>query len=205
MMVRVFRPRRVNERGISLVEVLVVAAILAVFAGVAFAIVGGIRKSVSTSTCLENLRLINTALQVYRAEWGNPQSDVGDLGRLGLPPALITFPAGEPFVGERDWYICPAPKELSHEFFPHYKAFFWQDHLVSGTKDDPTYSQLTSKYKGRTPVLYDPNHLEHGKVSLSQPRTPKLIIYLDLGGHVHSKTVTATMTRPRDVGLFELD
>ena len=200
-----FRSKGTNERGISLVEVLVVAAILAVLTGVAIVILGGVRKGLSTTTCLENMRLINSALQVYRANWGNPQSDVGDLGRLGLPPGLITFPAGEPFVGERDWYICPAPKETSHQFFPHYKAFFWQDHLASGSKDDPTYTQLTSKYKGRTPILFDINHLEHGKVSLSQPRTPKQIIYLDLGGHAYAKTVHAIMTRPREVGLFELD
>jgi prepilin-type N-terminal cleavage/methylation domain-containing protein len=196
--------RERKQSGLSLVEVLVVVAILAILASVAYAIMGPVKKGLATGTCSNNMRLLHNALMVYRADWGNAQSDVGDVPRLGLPPGLYSPATAKPYFGEEEWFVCPAPKNVEYQFKPHYKAFFWLNEFM-GSTFDPPYEEVTAKYKGKTPIIFDPNHIDHATTHLEQPRTKKFVIFVNLGGKVVTKTVQSRFNHPRDVGFFELD
>jgi len=196
--------RRKFVAGISLMEVIVVLAILSVLSLIAFAIGGSVKKSLATGTCSSNMRLLHNALMVYRADWGNAQSDVGDVPRLGLPPGLYSLATSKPYFGEEDWFVCPAPKNVAFEFKPHYKAFFWLNEFMGGIFDPP-YEEVTAKYRDETPIIFDRNHIDHATTHLEQPRTEKFVIFVDLGGKVVTKTVRSRFNHPRDVGFFELD
>ena len=64
------RPRRVNL-GFSLVELLVLLAILSVLAAVLMPVMARAREHAGASTCLSNLRQIGTAIQMYSQDYDN--------------------------------------------------------------------------------------------------------------------------------------
>jgi prepilin-type N-terminal cleavage/methylation domain-containing protein len=193
-----------KARAFSLIEVLVVTAILSVLVAIGYSIGTGVKKKADLTTCTSHLRLLHNALLVYRSEWGNAQSNVGDMGRLGLPPSLLRHGSGgEPLVGELSWMICPAPKQVPYYYVPQYETFFWPN-VVLGVEFRPRYVDVTAKYKDRTPSIYDLNHNNHADEVLTRPRTKKLLLFVDLGGRLTSKYVTGRMTSMGDVEFFEL-
>jgi hypothetical protein len=184
--------------------VIVVIAILSVLALIAFAIGGSVKKRLAVGTCTNNMRVLHNALSIYRADWGNAQSEVGDVPRLGLPPGLYSMTTSKPYFGEEEWFVCPAPKDVQYAFKPHYKAFFWLNEFM-GNSFDPPYEDVTSRYKGKTPLIFDANHIDHSTTHIQQPRSEKFVIFVDLGGSIVTKTVRSHFSHPRDVEFFELD
>lgn len=79
--------RRSGEFGFTLVELLVVLAIVGIVAALLLAALGAARESARRATCLGHLRQIGVALENYASAHG------------GLPPAVIWAPAGEPLGG----------------------------------------------------------------------------------------------------------
>jgi len=59
------------RKGISLVEMLAVIAIIAVLAGISYPIIVNVKASSDQATCISNLKKINTALITYDAMHGN--------------------------------------------------------------------------------------------------------------------------------------
>lgn len=72
-------PQRLHRRGFTLVELLVVLAIVTVLAGVIIAALAGVRASARRAACASNMRQIGTALFAYAADH-----------RGGLPPTSHT-------------------------------------------------------------------------------------------------------------------
>ena len=194
-----------RNRAVTLVEVLVVTAIVSVLISIVYAIGGAVKRKVDVSTCIGHLRLLHNSLQLYRVEWGNAQSNVGDMARLGLPPGLIAQGVdARPLVGEKEWMLCPAPKAFPMKYIPHYETFFWPNRIL-GVEVKPRYSDVTAVYKERTPELYDLNHNAHSEEVLNLPRARKFIIFVDLGGRLTTKQVTGRLKSMGDVGFFELN
>jgi hypothetical protein len=126
-----------------------VLALLAALSAISLSIGSAVKKRLAVGTCMQHMRLLHNALQVYRSESGNAETVVGDIGRLGLPPSLISFSRGTPVIfGQREWFLCPAPKIRETEF-PQYKAFFWPNEFA-GMELRPRYEEVTAKYKERT-------------------------------------------------------
>lgn len=74
-------------QGFTMIELLVVLALIGLLLGLVVAGVGVARESARRSSCQHNLRQIGIALQAYQSNW------------VSLPPAVIWFPAGEPLGG----------------------------------------------------------------------------------------------------------
>lgn len=68
------QPRRstplATEHGVTLVEILVVIALIAILAGVLFPLLSTSRENARTTSCANNLRQLHTAYSLYTADFG---------------------------------------------------------------------------------------------------------------------------------------
>lgn len=93
-----------GQSGLTLVEVLIVGAILAVLAGGVILVLAGAVTNARESACDEERRLLRTAVQSYRTATGylpaNPQFLV-DYGYLDSPSSRWTYePPVDLLIGE---------------------------------------------------------------------------------------------------------
>lgn len=88
--------RREEDRGFTLVELMVVVLILGVLALVAIASYGGLTARAAEAACLSNQRTLNGALEVYRSEHS-------------VLPATFTIDDLETYANAWDVIsVCPA-------------------------------------------------------------------------------------------------
>lgn len=66
-----------NERGFTLIELMVVILIIGILVAIAVPVFNAARESAYKSTCQANLRTIDGAVETYKASTGNayPQTD----------------------------------------------------------------------------------------------------------------------------------
>ncbi|MCB2154913.1 DUF1559 domain-containing protein [bacterium] len=117
-------PRRERAgRGFTLVELLIVVAILAILAAIAVPNLREATRRARTAECASNLKTIATALTLYRTDWNHlPLSDgVAGLGdsrgrtQFGNGPAANGYWNGVPnvlvdagYIGKRKTLFCPS-------------------------------------------------------------------------------------------------
>ncbi len=110
------------RRGFTLVEMLIVIAIIAVLGGVAYPVsMSMIRKSREVA-CLGNLRQIGVGLQGYVNDNNNrlPELALGRASKNSPEPVLETVLLD--YVGGADVFHCPADKE---EFRKSGSSYNW--------------------------------------------------------------------------------
>ncbi len=93
--------------GFTLIELVVVIAIILILAAMLFPVFERAVKSAEATSCLANIRHIGLAAQMYARDHD-----------LYLPPALIDVPGNslkdcwdillQPYLGSSDIYLCPA-------------------------------------------------------------------------------------------------
>jgi prepilin-type N-terminal cleavage/methylation domain-containing protein len=99
----------VNKRAFTLVEILLVIAILAVLSGIAFAAFGPARETGRQRSCASNLRQIGIAIGLYIADYDGLDPTVGvrmDPSQLGLPVNGATF--FRTYLKDRSTAFCPS-------------------------------------------------------------------------------------------------
>lgn len=108
--------------GYSIVEVMVVVAIIAVVAALTFPMLSGSVRSAKAATTKTKLRQIFYSLELYRQEYD--AGYVGDLGDLGLPSIQIILKGANPHLGLpiETWKsdCTPHPKGI-----PSYRALYY--------------------------------------------------------------------------------
>jgi prepilin-type N-terminal cleavage/methylation domain-containing protein len=110
--------RRTARRGISLAEMMIVIAMIAILSVLVLAMVSNLRRNANGAVCLKNLHTIQVAFLQYA-------NDNGD----HYPPA--TRPPGRnwesllsPYIGPIGAFYCPADSEI----FPHDgSSYDWRD------------------------------------------------------------------------------
>src|SRR5438876_5108970 len=101
-----------QRRAFTLVEVLVVLAVIAVIAGIVYASSGEVREKARQTACISNLRQIGQALAMYRQDWGGSDTP-GWPAQMGLPPRLAVLvgnarhASGSYLAGGRAILVCP--------------------------------------------------------------------------------------------------
>lgn len=94
---------RAGRGAFSLIELLVVLAIVVVLMGLLAPALSGVRHAERSLTCLSNLRQIAMGFRLYADEHG------GRLPASGGPPWEQTL---APYLGDRPLFRCPADQEV---------------------------------------------------------------------------------------------
>jgi prepilin-type N-terminal cleavage/methylation domain-containing protein len=99
-MSKLFRPAVRDQRGFTLIEILIVAAILGLLAGVAIPNVAAMRARGAANAANTELANVHTAAIAYLAEHLGWPSDSTELGEYlqGQPKATYVFDGGTGFV-----------------------------------------------------------------------------------------------------------
>ena len=115
-MLRAFAERRNNRRGFTLVELLVVVAIIAILIALLLPAIQKVRDSSNTLQCKNKLKQMGIALHSYVSE------------HKVFPPALVVTPS-------QTSYPCPPP--------PDQKIFFgWMSRILPYMEQKPLYEQV---------------------------------------------------------------
>jgi prepilin-type N-terminal cleavage/methylation domain-containing protein len=148
--------RRGGRRGFTLVELLVVIAVLALLAAFLLPIYSSARERGRQTVCLANLRQIGQALSMYRQDYGSYPGFWA-----GVPEALA------PYVKNQRLLFCPSSKQpqgikLSSSYaflidgdrlrFPHGNELQPRSVIVY-CRDHAKKEPLDKRYEGMFPVL----------------------------------------------------
>ena len=109
-----------NRHAFSLVELLIVVALLALLAGILFPVFAQAREAGRATVCLSNVRQLGLAFRMYTDDWGGVLPGAGYFGRnqgewVFCPvPWDIRVREGSlwPYVRARAVYTCPSAREL---------------------------------------------------------------------------------------------
>lgn len=93
------KTRQASERGFTLIEMLVVLAILTLLFGIVFAALGPAREKGRQAVCISNLRQIYKFIQMYRQDYGEGVEE-GRYFQMGLPPNQFILLH---YMGWNDW------------------------------------------------------------------------------------------------------
>ena len=142
------------RRGFTLVEILVVIAIIAILAAILFATIGSVRRRAHLANCMSNMRQIGMALTMYK----------DDTGEMDAPHISTTYPV---FVSNAKIFHCPLdpfkgqfpgnarvegnlyfPGGVSYGYIPR-----WERAVALGwwAKNGPPFG--FGKYGGITPLV----------------------------------------------------
>jgi prepilin-type N-terminal cleavage/methylation domain-containing protein len=161
------------RRGITLVEVIVVAAIVLILAAITLRVTVQARQRAQFATCMSNLKSIYQASVLYSA-------DHADLLPTAMPCDSVSIvwcsperwrTAMEPYVGSKDPFYCPAdsyrnvapPPMRWDSRFTSYSAMGIV-FLFEKIEDEPVFNGSLSTYKQSSiPFLQDMTILRDGK------------------------------------------
>lgn len=143
---------REKQEGLTLIELLMVIAILIVLWAIIFAALGPVREKGRQAVCISNLRQIGQAIQMYRQDYGGKEPEGGAAYyELGLPRSLMDLPL---FRKEPQVFKCP--DENWHEQVPISYGYGVCDDRIPGECDPgPSFSQLIAEKGDEYPLVFD--------------------------------------------------
>ena len=162
--------RTARDRGFSLVELVVVMAIITVLAAIMFPMIFTAREAARRRVCMSNLRQIGMALQMYAGDHGGrlPPVPRGEKSAAEMD-MICVLDASEsvkarfgidhtvadvlmPYVGNREIFRCPsyAPPEAPWDECPRWGYVYLADgdHIDWGPRADPNYGDPARVWLG---------------------------------------------------------
>ena len=126
----------IRRRGLTLMELLVVVAIIALLVALLLPVVNDARKRGYEATCLSNLRQLSAAWQLYTEDYKD------------YPPSLVDL---LPYTKSREIYKCPGDfTEGANDVLTRIAGF--PISYYNPREDDPPHTLF------RTRLREDPNH-----------------------------------------------
>ena len=149
--------------GLTLIELVIVCAIIAVLVGIVWVVMAPAREKARQAVCISNLTQIGHAFRMYRDDWDGVEPQKGvqlEYWELGLPPDKGTpIKSLQPYLKNREVWVCP------DEF-------------------DPDLLRISS---------YAPNYCTHLDVTLYGSELPYDICFLSPIGYISFKAVISLL------------
>jgi prepilin-type N-terminal cleavage/methylation domain-containing protein/prepilin-type processing-associated H-X9-DG protein len=166
-------------RAFTLVELLVVLAIIAMLASLLLPALGRAKEEARATVCLGNLHQIGIALQVYVSENNNKMPVMRDVSTVAAIAATNTLPAiGQALASQLgNTNVLHCPSDLQQLFETTGSSYHWNS-LLNG-KDADRLTMFSIRFGlSETPVVCD-------KDAFHQARGPKKSVnYLYADGHI---------------------
>jgi prepilin-type N-terminal cleavage/methylation domain-containing protein len=176
------------RRGFTFVEVLTVIAILALLAGVVFAMSAAPREKGRESACSNNLHQIYLGLELYSADYPGPEQlpGLGDIRLLPNVPAILQY------VPSHDVFYCPnSTAKMRKRAWSTYEINF----QLLGPSSNPKINMYLAQWEAElqslgtaTPLVICNVHDETYYAPLEQDLDPDLVrpfqLHLRLDGGV---------------------
>ena len=86
-----------NRKGFTLIELLVVIAIIAILAAILFPVFARARRAAQRTSCLNNLKQIGTAINMYETDWDDRYPLVTGPGRIFDDSSCLGYLGGLPY------------------------------------------------------------------------------------------------------------
>jgi len=129
--------RTETSQAFTLVELLVVLAIIALLAALLLPVLGRAKESARATACLSNLHQVGVALQIYVSENNNKLPAMRDVVPDPAVVATNVFPTIDkvlaPQLGNRNVLRCPS--DLAHIFEITGSSYSWNS-LLNGQDAD---------------------------------------------------------------------
>ena len=114
--------------GLTLIELVIVCAIIAVLAGIVWVVMAPVREKARQAVCISNLTQIGHAFRMYRDDWNGVEPQKGmrlEYWQVGLPPEKGSpNSCVEPYLKTKSVWICPSefrdPFLRIASYFPNY-------------------------------------------------------------------------------------
>ncbi len=130
-----------RRRGFTLVEILVVLAIICALAALLFPIFSSVRRNARLTSCASNLHQITAGLHMYQQDWDRLPADIRTLSQ----PSTPSWVPLKPYLNDKAVLQCP----YSEMPQPHQYVY----------RTGPNTSVLNPE--SSTVVVYCREHLEH--------------------------------------------
>ena len=170
-----------SRKGLSLIEILCVLAILSIVAAILFPVFARAKQAAKESACIPNLKNLYLATALYREEQGTTL-EFGDPYSMGLPGPMGMVELLEKTCGkDKDRQSpCGRHPRLDEDYGGYTTIYFLP-------QDPQEFASYSVKHEGSTPLWVDPN--------CNAPSTPirlqyglKKVYGVMLDGHVISKS-----------------
>lgn len=185
--------RRRELAGFTLMELLVVMAIFAILAGIAYASSGGVREKARQAVCTSNLRQLGQAIAMYRQDY-NGLDMPAKYWQMGFPGDLFTLvdefrPGGKRYVTGHDELLhCPSKIPRPTEVQERAIAGRWVDYgygvwdSTEGTPLPP-FEQAIAQRGTDYPIIECWSHDIHVRPQ-DRPSPNRFYLILRLDGRV---------------------
>lgn len=141
--------------GFTLVETLMVVAIIAVVAAIVFAALGPSREKARQTVCVSNLHQFQKAVAMYAQEWDGRDAQIGSTwDEIGLPPR--SYEIG--FLKEFGLYgspVCRCPNYVASEIRLHISYVY----PLASYSVSKHLQALLARKGGQAPLMYCTWHI----------------------------------------------
>jgi prepilin-type N-terminal cleavage/methylation domain-containing protein/prepilin-type processing-associated H-X9-DG protein len=168
-----------TARAFTLVELLLVMAIIAILAALLLPVLGRTKESARATACLSNLHQVGIALQIYVSDNNNKMPVMRDVSTDPAVAATNTFPAINqvlaPQLGNTNVLRCPS--DLRHFFELTGSSYAWNSLLNSEDADHLKVFNIPFSAQ-EIPVVYDKEDFHKARGA------SKAVNYLYADGHI---------------------
>lgn len=172
---------RLNPTGLAftLVEMLVVIAVIAILAALLLPVIGRAKESAHATACLSNLHQVGIALQIYVSDNNNKMPVMRDVSTDPLVAATNTFPAINQVLAAQlgNTNVLRCPSDTSQFFVKTGSSYAWNS-LLNGEDADHLKVFNINFDAHEIPVVYDKEDFHKARGA------DKAVNYLYADGHI---------------------
>jgi len=179
-----------SDHAFTLIEILMVRAILMLTSATVFATFGPAREKARQQRCIGNLRQINLALTMYRHDNGGIDPEPGaklSPARAGLPNTLGALSPAYIDIHNKSIIHCPDydPSRDKLPFLVSYRVNLADEHIPEAFR----ISTIMAERGGETPLIVCEDHNRLMDIYKEPRWTLKYVIILRLNGQIKAKQV----------------